>query len=36
VLPPEVQKQGTDTFVRIGEDVTEAVERRPAVRVLSG
>jgi hypothetical protein len=29
VLPPEVQQQGTDAFERIGEDVTETVERRP-------
>jgi transposase len=34
VLPPEVQQQGTDAFVRIGEDVTETVERRPASLVV--
>jgi transposase len=34
VLPPEVQRQGTDAFVRIGEDVTETVERRPASLVV--
>ena len=34
VLPPEVQKKGTDAFVRIGEDVTETVERRPASLVV--
>jgi transposase len=34
VLPPEVQEKGTDAFVRIGEDVTETVERRPASLVV--
>jgi transposase len=34
VLPPEVQQRGTDAFVRIGEDVTETVERRPASLVV--
>ncbi|MBC8057937.1 MAG: IS66 family transposase [Rhizobiales bacterium] len=34
VLPPEVQQKGTDAFVRIGEDVTETVERRPASLVV--
>jgi transposase len=34
VLPPEVQQQGTDAFVRIGEDVTETVERRPASLIV--
>ena len=34
LLPPEVQKKGTDAFVRIGEDVTETVERRPASLVV--
>jgi transposase len=34
VLPPEVQQQGTDAFERIGEDVTETVERRPASLVV--
>lgn len=34
LLPPEVQEQGTDAFVRIGEDVTETVERRPASLVV--
>jgi transposase len=34
VLPPEVEKKGTDAFVRIGEDVTETVERRPASLVV--
>jgi len=30
VLPPEVEKQGLDAFERIGEDVSETIERRPA------
>jgi len=34
VLPPEVEQKGTDAFVRIGEDVTETVERRPASLVV--
>lgn len=34
VLPPEVQQQGLDAFMRIGEDVTETVERRPASLVV--
>jgi transposase len=34
VLSPEVQQKGTDAFVRIGEDVTETVERRPASLVV--
>lgn len=34
VLPPEVQQKGTDAFSRIGEDVTETVERRPASLVV--
>jgi transposase len=34
VLPPEVQQKGTDAFQRIGEDVTETVERRPASLVV--
>jgi transposase len=34
VLPPEVTQKGTDAFVRIGEDVTETVERRPASLVV--
>ena len=34
VLPPEVKEKGTDAFVRIGEDVTETVERRPASLVV--
>jgi len=34
VLPPEVEARGTDAFERIGEDVTETVERRPASMVV--
>jgi transposase len=34
VLPPEVQRQGLDAFEKIGEDVTETVERRPASLVV--
>jgi len=34
LLPPEVQAQGLDAFERIGEDVTETVERRPASLVV--
>ncbi len=34
VLPPEVRERGTDAFEKIGEDVTETVERRPASLVV--
>jgi transposase len=34
VLPPEVQEKGLEAFERIGEDVTETVERRPASIVV--
>jgi hypothetical protein len=34
VLPPEVQRRGLDAFERIGEDVTETVERRQASFVV--
>lgn len=34
ILPPEVQAQGLDAFERIGEDVSETVERRPASLVV--
>lgn len=34
VLPPEVKEQGLAAFERIGEDVTETVERRPASLVV--
>src|SRR5580658_10275071 len=30
VLPPEVERKGLDAFERIGEDVSEVIERRPA------
>jgi transposase len=33
ILPPEVQQHGLEAFERIGEDVTETVERRPAALV---
>ena len=35
VLPPEVEKHGLDAFERIGEDVCETVERRPASLVVA-
>ena len=34
VLPPEVEREGTDAFHRIGEEVSEVVERRPASVVV--
>jgi transposase len=34
VLPPEVQRLGLDAFERIGEDVTETLERRPGSLVV--
>lgn len=34
VLPPEVQSEGLNAFERIGEDVSETVERRPASFVV--
>ena len=34
VIPPEVQEKGLESFERIGEDVTETVERRPASLVV--
>ena len=34
ILPDDVQRQGLDAFVRIGEDVAETVERRPASLVV--
>lgn len=33
VTPPDVQRKGLDAFVRIGEQVTQTVERRPAAVV---
>lgn len=35
VLPPDVQKRGTDAFERIGEEISEVVERRPASIVVA-
>ena len=35
VLPPEVEKKGLDVFERIGEDVCETIERRPASLVVA-
>jgi transposase len=35
VLPPEVQRKGLDAFERIGEEVSEVVERRPASMVVA-
>jgi transposase len=35
VLPPEVEKKGLDAFERIGEEVCETVERRPASLVVA-
>ena len=34
LLPPEVEKAGTDAFEQIGEEVTETVERRRASLVV--
>jgi transposase len=34
VLPPEVQAEGTNAFERIGQEVTETVERRPSSFVV--
>jgi transposase len=35
VLPPEVEKEGLNAFERIGEDVCETIERRPASSVVA-
>ncbi len=35
VMPPEVEREGLDAFERIGEDVCETVERRPASLVVA-
>jgi transposase len=35
VLPPEVEREGLDAFERIGEDVCETLERRPASFVVA-
>lgn len=34
VLPPEVQREGLDAFEKIGEEITETVERRAASLVV--
>jgi transposase len=34
VVPPEVQRKGLDAFERLGEDVSESIERRPASFVV--
>lgn len=34
VTPPDVQRKGLDAFTRIGEEVTQTVERRPAAVVV--
>jgi transposase len=34
VLPPDVQKEGLNAFERIGQDVSETVERRPSSVVV--
>jgi len=34
VLPPEVQQKGLEAFQRIGDDVSETVERRPAALLV--
>ena len=35
VVPEEVQREGLDAFERIGEDVSEVLERRPASMVVA-
>ena len=35
VLPPEVERAGLDAFERIGEDICETIERRPAAFVVA-
>jgi transposase len=35
MLPPEVEKDGLDAFERIGEDVSETLERRPSAFVVA-
>jgi transposase len=34
VLPPEVQRKGLDAFTRVGQEVREVLERRPASMVV--
>lgn len=35
ILPPEVERAGLDAFDRIGEEVSEVIERRPASLVVA-
>jgi len=35
IIPPEVEHEGLDAFERIGEEVTEVLERRPASMVVA-
>jgi transposase len=35
ILPPEVEREGLDAFDRIGEEVNEVIERRPASVVVA-
>lgn len=35
ILPDEVEREGLDAFERIGEEVTEVIERRPASLVVA-
>lgn len=35
IVPEEVEREGLDAFTRIGDDVTEVVERRPASVVVA-
>jgi hypothetical protein len=35
ILPPEVQRAGLDAFERIGEEISEVLERRPASLVVA-
>jgi len=35
IVPEEVEREGIDSFDKIGEDVTEVVERRPAALVVA-
>ena len=34
ILPEEVQREGLDAFERIGQDISETVERRPGTLVV--
>ncbi len=34
VLPPEVRAEGIDSFTRIGEEISEVIEQRPAATVV--